>query len=55
MENTKKAIGIYGYIDALKQKSRTNMIVYIVFAAILFAVASVLMNTIWSEGFMRKV
>lgn len=46
MENTKKAIGIYGYIDELKQKSRTNMIVYVVFAVILFVVAIVLMNTL---------
>ena len=45
MENTKKAIGIYGNIDELKQKSKTNMIVYIVFAAVLFIVPPILMKT----------
>ena len=46
MEKNKKAIGVYGYIDELKQKSRTNMIIYIVFAAILLVISFVLMDSI---------
>ena len=48
MENNKKAIGIYGYIDELKQKSRSNMIVYILFSAALLVVSFVFMKTLFS-------
>lgn len=48
MENNKKAIGIYGYIDELKQKSRSNMIVYILFSAALFVMSFVFMKTLFS-------
>ena len=48
MENNKKAIGIYGYIDELKQKSRSNMIVYIVFSVTLLIISFVFMKTLFS-------
>ena len=46
MENKKTAIGTYGYIDEMKQKSRTNMIVYFVFAVGLFVVSYLVMKTV---------
>ena len=45
MENKKTPIGTYGYIDEMKQKSRTNMIVYFVVAVGLFVGSYLLMNT----------
>ena len=46
MENKKTAIGTYGYIDEMKQKSRTNMIVYFVFAVGLLVVSYFVMKTV---------
>ena len=48
MENKKTPIGTYGYVDELKQKSRTNMIVYFVFAAALLAASFLIMKTMLS-------
>ena len=46
MENKKIPIGTYGYINEMKQKSRTNMMVYFVFAVGLFVGSYLLMKTI---------
>lgn len=46
MENKQIAIGTYGYIDQKKQKSRTEMGVYFVFAIFLFVVPSLLFKTV---------
>ena len=42
------AIGTYGYIDELKKKSRSNMIVYFVFAIGLLAASFLIMKTMLS-------
>ena len=48
MEDSKLAIGTYGYIDKLKQTSRKNMTIYVIFAIILFAVPPIVMKTTFS-------
>ena len=48
MENKKTAIGTYGYIDELKKKSKSNMMMYAAFAAVLFALSPVLMKSMVS-------
>ena len=54
MENNKKAIGIYGYIDELKQKSRSNMIVYIVFSVTLLIISFVFMKATEGSSFVDE-
>ena len=48
MENKKMPIGTYGYVDELKNKSRTNMIVYFIFAVGLFGASYLIMRTMLS-------
>ena len=48
MDNKKMAIGTYGYIDELKKKSKSNMIVYFVFAVGLLAASFLIMKTLLS-------
>ena len=48
MDNKKMAIGTYGYIDELKKKSKSNMIVYFVFAVGLLAASFLIMKTVLS-------
>lgn len=45
MQESKLVIGNYGYIDQLKQKSKSSLMIYITFAAVLFVLSPILMGS----------